>query len=240
MPSCINQAAPEVLSALGAMLNYLRSLQLASDLLASHNVGWLCPSSSCSSSSVSLSSDPSTKSYVDATPLQLDAQTLTHLNLLTNDEGGTESDTLHSFLNRCILPSGKRLLRSWLVAPLTNVSAIEQRYDAVQELLMDGEFYQLWASWAKSMPDTERILVRIRAGRVKPRELVGLLHALGGVDAAMQQMSVYVRHNHTTGAVATLLDSIPVLNPLVNELQDQFFVRQADQSFEPRPGVDRA
>lgn len=205
----------ESMAALGAMLLYLRTLNLDRDLLASENV---------------------VLHSVSGQTLQLDAQTLTHLNVLSNDNG-TEEGTLHALLNRCHLPFGKRLLRQWLLHPLVDLASLNARLDAVQDLLMDEDFHRAWATFARTLPDVERVLPRVRAGRAKPRDFVDLLEALAGIDSALDQLQRYVQENHGTRALSQVLRSIPSLTDAVAQLRGQFVV-SSDGGFEPVEGTD--
>ena len=58
--------------------------------------------------------------------LVLDGQTLAHIEVLRNSQGGTEG-TLLQLLSRCVTPFGKRLFKVWLCAPLRDVQAINDR-----------------------------------------------------------------------------------------------------------------
>ena len=109
----------EAMSALGAMLSYLNDLNLDKDLCSSRNFDIYDPirNNEC---------------------LILDAQSLTHLNVLTNEQGNDEG-TLHQLLNRCVTPFGKRLFKIWLISPLRSIDAINARLDAVEDLLQDLE-----------------------------------------------------------------------------------------------------
>ena len=73
---------------------------------------------------------------------------------------------------------GGRLLRRWLLEPLMDISIIEKRQDAVAELM--GKTSVLYALQAelKKILDIERILSRICARRVLPREINALKNSL--------------------------------------------------------------
>lgn len=87
---------------------YLRQLNLDADLVTARNFNIY---------------DPLSKS--DGT-LHLDGQTLAHIEVLQNSQGGTEG-TLIQLLSRCVTPFGKRLFKVWLCAPLRDVKAINDR-----------------------------------------------------------------------------------------------------------------
>ena len=58
--------------------------------------------------------------------LILDGQTLAHIEVLQNSQGGQEG-TLFQLLSRCVTPFGKRLFKIWLCAPLRTVEGINDR-----------------------------------------------------------------------------------------------------------------
>ncbi len=87
---------------------YLRQLNLDSDLVTARNFNIYDP----------LSRGNGT--------LVLDGQTLAHIEVLQNSQGGTEG-TLLQLLSRCVTPFGKRLFKVWLCAPLRDVAAINDR-----------------------------------------------------------------------------------------------------------------
>ena len=61
--------------------------------------------------------------------LILDSQAIEHLELV---EGRS---SLLNFIDNCSTHFGKRMLKQWLLAPLTNVAKIQRRLDCVEELL---------------------------------------------------------------------------------------------------------
>jgi DNA mismatch repair protein MSH6 len=56
------------------------------------------------------------------------------LEILENQRGEKEGSLLN-FLDYCSTPFGKRLLRRWIVAPLMDVSQINRRLDAIEDLI---------------------------------------------------------------------------------------------------------
>ncbi len=86
-----------------------------------------------------------TQSILKASHLVLDAAALQSLEILhTGVEQGSkeagkvkeaEVGSLFYFINYTRTPFGKRLLRRWICSPLTDIKAINERLDAVEELL---------------------------------------------------------------------------------------------------------
>jgi len=60
-----------------------------------------------------------------------------------------------------VTPFGKRLLRKWLLRPLLNRSAIEERLDAIEDLERDILFRENIQKNLKALPDLERMTTRI-------------------------------------------------------------------------------
>nr|WJN24935.1 mismatch repair protein [Tranzscheliella williamsii] len=209
---------PNAISALGGLLCYLTQLNLDRDLCSSRNFNVFDP----------LRQDKC---------LVLDAQSLTHLNVLQNDEG-TDEGTLHRLLNRCVTPSGKRLFKIWLMAPLATIDAIRARQDAVEDLLSHPVFGDEFETFGKSLPDVERIIPRIRAGKCRPRDFTMVLKALAKFDKATAQLRSLC-NNFDTNVVEALLASVPSISTAARELQSSFKVTE-DGSFHPNEGVFEA
>lgn len=64
--------------------------------------------------------------------LVLDSQALEHLEIL---DSPSTNGSLLSYLDQCRTAFGKRQLKRWLVAPLTDIEKINDRLDAVEDLI---------------------------------------------------------------------------------------------------------
>lgn len=206
---------PCAMSALGGMLCYLAQLNLDRDLCSSRNFNIFDP----------LHQDKC---------LVLDAQSLTHLNVLQNDEG-TDEGTLHRLLNRCVTPFGKRLFKIWLVAPLATADAINARQDAVEDLLKNPCFGDQFETFGKALPDIERIVPRVRAGKCRPRDFTAVLKSLGHFEKAIKQLRNQCE-GFSTDVMDGLLKSVPAVSAIARELQSSFKVTE-DGSFTPIEGA---
>jgi len=119
--------------------------------------------------------------YDSAAYLHLDASTRRNLELLESYDG-TSRGALVSVLDRCATGMGKRLLRSWLVRPLSDPAGIGQRLDAVEALVEDYALRADLRDGLKRIGDLERLVGRVGAGSASPRDLVRLADALGSID----------------------------------------------------------
>jgi DNA mismatch repair protein MSH6 len=64
----------------------------------------------------------------------LDSQALQHLEIVESGSGRFEGSLLH-YVDHCKTPFGRRLLKRWLLSPLTDLKRIAGRQDAVQDLV---------------------------------------------------------------------------------------------------------
>lgn len=76
---------------------------------------------------------------------------------------------------------GARLLRRWLLFPLKSEKAVNERLDVVEYFFREPEFRQLADEQLRQMGDLERIISKVSAGRVSPRDVVQLKVALQAV-----------------------------------------------------------
>jgi DNA mismatch repair protein MutS len=104
----------------------------------------------------------------------LDRATRTCLELLVTQRDGRREGTLISVMDRTGTAMGARLLREWIVAPLTNTDAIGRRHSAVEELIARRELHGRLVKALGDMPDLERIATRLLSGRGLPRDLAAL------------------------------------------------------------------
>lgn len=111
-----------------------------------------------------------------STHVALDRFTVRNLELVSPvNEGGR---TLLQALDRCTTPMGSRLLRRWLLFPLLDAQEIVKRQDVVQALMEGMGAADLLAEQLDHIGDLERLAGKAAAGRINPRELLQLHHAL--------------------------------------------------------------
>ena len=112
--------------------------------------------------------------------MRLDKFTIRSLELLDSmHEGGTH---LLSIIDRTKTAMGARLLKRWMVFPLKDKKPIEERLDVVEYYFREPEFRDTIEEQLHMIGDLERIISKVAAGRVSPRELVQLKLALQAVE----------------------------------------------------------
>lgn len=108
--------------------------------------------------------------------VRLDRFTVRNLELLSPMAEGGKS--LLSVLDRTVTPMGARMLRRWLQFPLKDAAAINERLDVVENFFKDPEMHEELIAQLEQVGDLERQMGRVAVGRVNPRELQQLKHAL--------------------------------------------------------------
>ncbi|KAM8859492.1 DNA mismatch repair protein Msh6 isoform 2-T2 [Spinachia spinachia] len=143
------------LSALGGCIFYLKKCLVDQELLSLANFEEYVPVD------VELERAAGPSGFF-AKRLVLDGVTLANLEIFQNGTGGTEG-TLLERLDTCSTPFGKRLLKQWLCAPLCNPTSIEDRQEAVEELMGAAAQASEVSELLKKLPDLERLLSKIHS-----------------------------------------------------------------------------
>ena len=112
--------------------------------------------------------------------VRLDKFTIRSLELVgTMQEDGK---SLLDVIDHTVSPMGSRLLRRWVVFPLKDERAINERLDIVDYFFRELEFRQCIDDQLHLIGDMERIVSKVAVGRVTPRELVQLKVALQAIE----------------------------------------------------------
>ncbi len=110
----------------------------------------------------------------------LDRFTIRNLELLSPLSPGGK--TLIDVIDRTDSPMGARLMRKWVTMPLVDKLAIDERLEVVEYLMNNPEKETQLHETLKGIGDLERLISKIVAHRVNPRELIQLGKALHGVE----------------------------------------------------------
>lgn len=117
----------------------------------------------------------------------MDAATRRNLEIDINLAGG-DTHTIFSVLDRSITAMGSRLLRRWLHRPLTDISILNIRQDAVAALSNNYRYESLREN-LKPIGDMERILSRVALRSARPRDLSRLGHSLAALPPLRSELS---------------------------------------------------
>ena len=111
--------------------------------------------------------------------VRLDRFTIRSLELVAPMQ--EDGSSLLNVVDRTITPMGGRMLHRWLVFPLKDVKPINERLDIVEYYFREPDFRQCLNDQLHRMGDLERIISKVAAGRVSPREVVQLKIALRAI-----------------------------------------------------------
>ncbi len=146
--------------------------------------------------------------------MPLDEMTRRNLELVESLRGGTDTaGTLLAVLDRTQTPMGARLLRQWILAPLTEVRAIQARLDAVTALHGAATARTALRDALDGVRDLERLAGKSAAQRATPREL----RALGDSLARLPAVAAALARTERAG----LLDGIAASWDDAHELADE-------------------
>ncbi|TXT07396.1 hypothetical protein VHUM_03116 [Vanrija humicola] len=210
---------PLAMEALGIMVYYLNTLNLDKDLISQRNFNVYDP-------------------IKNGKCLVLDGQTLSHMEVLVNSEGGLEG-TLLQLLQRCLTPFGKRLFRIWLSSPLKDAEAINDRLNAVDDLMIAPTFGGQFTNLCKGLPDLERLLSRIHSGSIRVSDFLKVVENFDKIHGAMDSLN-RVADSFESPSVRGLLRSAPDLGPLLDHIHSMFTVIRTEKTVEinPTEGAD--
>ncbi|MDR0657469.1 MAG: DNA mismatch repair protein MutS [Mediterranea sp.] len=112
--------------------------------------------------------------------VRLDKFTVRSLELIsTMNEGGK---SLLDVMDRTMSPMGARMLKRWMVFPLKDEASIDDRLNVVEYFFRHPDFNELIEEHLHQIGDLERIVSKVAAGRVSPREVVQLKVALRALE----------------------------------------------------------
>ncbi len=154
-----------------------------------------------------------------AARLVIDETTQRNLELLATTRGERRGSLLWA-LDATSTPMGGRLLRRWMLSPLTDLTRIGERLDAVEALLQNPSWRAELRDELQPIGDLERLGARLASGRVTPRDLVGLAAALARVERLQALLGavptgVGAERRSLFSACAAALDPLPDVRELI-------------------------
>ncbi|CEP14305.1 hypothetical protein [Parasitella parasitica] len=158
------------------------------------------------------------KHFSSANHMLLNGNTLVNLEIYRNNTNFTEKGSLFSILNHTKTKFGQRLLRKWVGKPLVNISRLNERIDAVEELInTDNPKKNMAIILLTNLPDIEKGLCRIQYGRATPKELIQLLDTLVKVSKTFQKAH---EPRFDSNLLNRLFDTLPTIHHDVVEYSD--------------------
>ncbi len=110
--------------------------------------------------------------------LILDENAVRNLELLSTLRERTVEGSLLSVIDMTLTAMGARMLRSWLLHPLHSILKINERLDAIEEVIGSFELKSGLEEALKKVLDIERLLGRITVTSGNARDMLGIAHSL--------------------------------------------------------------
>ena len=117
--------------------------------------------------------------YSGSQYMQLSPTTRANLELTETLRGREKKGTLLWVLDKTETAMGKRLVRTWVEQPLLDVTAIQARLDAVEELFGKNVLRADVRDTLSHVFDMERLMTRVIYGSASPREIYALASTCG-------------------------------------------------------------
>ena len=116
--------------------------------------------------------------------VRLDKFTVRNLELVGSmNEGGT---SLLQVIDKTVTPMRARMLHRWMLIPLKDPQQISKRQDVVDSFFRNPEQRETVLEQLQKIGDLERIISKVSARRVTPRDIVQLRIALQAVEPIKQ------------------------------------------------------
>jgi DNA mismatch repair protein MutS len=123
----------------------------------------------------------------------LDETTLTNLDLVPARPvaGRGAPPTLLKTLDTTTTPMGGRLMREWIVRPLTRLRAIEDRLDAVEAFTQRRSILSSVRDALSHVRDLERLIARLGAGSGNARDLNAVAQSLEILPTVHDELAAF-------------------------------------------------
>ncbi|KAG0357337.1 Mismatch repair protein msh3 [Podila minutissima] len=155
--------------------------------------------------------------FTSRSHMLLNGNTIANLEIYKNQTDWSSRGSLFSILDHTVTGFGKRLLKKWVGKPLVDRRALQERVDAVEEILtLSGQNVYLEGarSILKGIMDLEKGICRVHYGKSSPKEFLSLLKTFAKVAEVIPQSALPLEQDQEPNFGLTS----PVLNKLIGSL----------------------
>jgi len=133
----------------------------------------------------------------------LDRFTIRNLELVhSNHENGVP---LLQVMDQTISPMGARLMKKWVLLPLTHLPQIEERLEIVAYFVENQDFEKQLTPHIVHIGDLERLMSKTAVGKINPREAMQLRRALLAIEHLKTLLLTTTHHPGTVAEPNTQL-----------------------------------
>ncbi len=164
----------------------------------------------------------------------LDKFTIRNLELVySQHDGGVP---LIDVLDRTVTPMGSRQLRKWIILPLKDKNAIDERLEVVDAFFREPELADELLESLKHISDLERLISKVAVNRINPRELLQLKKSLKCIEPVRSILA-----KHPSPVLQKLADQLHPCEFLVSKIETE--LREdvsilSNQGNLIKPGID--
>src|SRR5688572_3438978 len=144
----------------------------------------------------------------------LDKFTIRNLEIITSqNDGGVP---LIDILDCTVTPMGSRQLRKWMILPLKDKPAIEERLNMVDTFFQNSSLTEKVVEPLKQITDLERLISKVAVNRINPREMVQLKRSLKCIEPIKQQLG-----SHNSNELKKLADQLHHCEFLLEKIEKE-------------------
>lgn len=165
--------------------------------------------------------------------VQIDPSTQQTLEIIANNRDRSERHTLFALLDNAVTPMGSRMIKKWLLRPLSKQQTIEQRLDAVACLVASSALRTKIVHALQGVGDCERIVGRIAVGRATVRDCIALGTVLGAVPVIKELLT----QAHDVPLLAQIAGQLGACSAVKN-IVDAAFDETREDEYKIKKGFD--
>ena len=121
--------------------------------------------------------------------VEIDSATWRSLELSRTIRQGSREGSLLGVIDRCKTPMGSRLLGEWISNPLTDLTQISTRHDAVGEMVDQAALRNSLREYLSEVFDLQRLLSKVATGRATPRDISCVGKTLAALPALKAKLA---------------------------------------------------
>ncbi len=191
------------------------------------------------------------KFFIKSDYAVIDSTSKKNLELIETIVGRERKGTLLWALDETLTSMGARLLRNWILSPLIDIKPIQERLDAVGELISSWNTLSLLRDYLKNIQDIERLLSKAVFASANARDLYALGRSLKMVPDikvllskcksqllqrmslmnGMEELTAYLESSILENPPATLRDGGMICDSFSAELAELRSIRHNAKSF---------
>ena len=157
--------------------------------------------------------------YLTNKYMLLDSSTRRNLELTETMRDKQKSGSLLGVLDKTKTAMGGRMLRSFVEQPLKDKASIEDRLDAIEELIKDSISRDELREYLNPIYDLERLLSKITYKTANPRDLISFASSIGMIPHIKTVLKAFAK-KELTGILDDLDDLTDIYSLIERSISD--------------------